>query len=426
MKRPLHIAVVGLGHVGTVTAACLARSGHHVYGLDIDQERLAAFAQGRSPIVETGVDELLRRGMAAGLVQAVASVEPLIDLLDLALVCVGTPCGPAGRLDYGDLVEAIRNLARPARRRDGTRWPLVIAVRSTTAPGTMDEVVVPILVHELGDDLGDRLEIAYNPAFLREGSAVDDFHNPPKIVIGERRKGAARRLYGVYDGIEVPFRIGESIKLIDNAFHALKVAFANEVGRLAVRAGLDTRLLVELFLIDRTLNVSAAYLRPGGPFGGPCLSKDLQELMGLARDLGVRLPVLDAVRESNACHYEFLLEAVEKACSPPGPILLIGLSFKEGTDDVRNSPNLALADDLLRKGYHLDVLDPDFPPDVRGKKKISKDEPYQSIMRRPTVETVEAAPRRPQLIIVGKGIRDLATYLPGDVPVLDLSSFRFP
>lgn len=423
------LAVLGLGRVGTTTAACLAAAGHRVHGIDLDPGKVAAFAAGRSPVVEPGLDALLQRAARAGLLAASPTIEPVLDRLDMVLVCVGTPPGPDGRLDYAALLDVLRRLGRAVRRRDRSRPPLLIVVRSTITPGTMDRLVLPTLAAETREEPGSRFEAVYNPEFLREGSALEDHRSPSRIVLGERVPGASRRLLGIYDSIrapllEVPFRLAESIKLLDNCFHALKVAFANELGRLALAAGVEPGCLADLLLMDRKLNLSPAYLRPGGPYGGPCLAKDLQAALAFARDSGLVLPLLAAVAESNARHLDFLFERIVAAAPPPGPILLVGLSFKAGTDDLRDSPNLALAERLVRAGYELEVVDPDLDPERLSGVNFAIAAAHAEILRRRATDDLIEASRRARLVVVGKPVAGLRDRLPLDVPVVDIPRLR--
>jgi GDP-mannose 6-dehydrogenase len=431
VERSLRLAVLGLGRVGTTTAACLAAAGHRVYGVDLDSVKLAAFAAGRSPVVEPGLDDLLRSAFQDGLLAAGPTVEPILDELDMVLICIGTPARPEGGLDESGLLDILRRLGRGLRRRPPSRPPLWIVVRSTLAPGTMDRLVVPTLAAEADSEPGSRFEVAYNPEFLREGSALEDHLSATRILVGERTPGVARRLLGIYDGfaaplLEVPFRLAESLKVLDNAFHALKVAFANELGRVALAAGVDPGRLAELLLMDRKLNLSPAYLRPGGPYGGPCLEKDLGAVLAFAREAGLELPVLAAVPHSNARHLEFLLGRIRSAVPPPGPVLLIGVSFKEGADDLRGSPNLALAEALRLAGYELDLAD----PDLDRQRFVAIDgtlPPTQfALLNHCFTDDLDSALRRARLIVLGKAIPGLAGRLPGDRPVLEIPKLRLP
>ncbi|MCX7631586.1 MAG: nucleotide sugar dehydrogenase [Geminicoccaceae bacterium] len=423
----MNIAVLGLGYVGTTTAACLVRSGHRIYGIDINSEKVAAFAAGRSPIVEPGVEDLLREGAQAGLLHGATSIESITDMLDMALVCVGTPLGPDGRLDYVHLLDVIRRLGRAVRRRDRSHPPLLIVVRSTVTPGTMDKLILPTLALEAGSGPGEQFEIAFNPEFMREASAVKDYFAPPRIVIGERVAGVTRRLLGIYDGIdaplfEVPFHLAESAKLLDNCFHALKVAFANEIGRLAFGLGLLPARLAELFLADGKLNLSAAYLRPGAPYGGPCLPKDLRGLLATARACALELPVLRAVEASNRLHLAFLVERIAALVPPPGPLFLLGLAFKEGVEDVRGSPQLELLAQLAARDYAIEVFDPDLEPEDA----LAVERGLPAGARLHGRGAVEAALARARLVILAKRSPDVLRRLPPGLPIVDLLRLDLP
>jgi GDP-mannose 6-dehydrogenase len=427
----LSIAVFGLGRVGTTTAACLAAAGHRVHGIDVDPRKIAAFASGRSPVAEPGLDELLNRAARAGLLTASPTAETVLDQLDMVLVCVGTPASPDGRFDHTALLDVLRRVGRGLRRRAPAGRPLLIVVRSTLVPGTMDRLVVPTLVAEARNEPGSHFEIAYNPEFLREGSALEDHRSPSRILLGERVPGASRRLLGIYDGLrapllEVSFRLAESAKLLDNCFHALKVAFANELGRIAVANGVEPGRLADLLFMDHKLNLSPAYLRPGGPYGGPCLAKDLRAASTFARDTGLVLPVLEAIAESNARHLDFLFERIRAAVAPPGPVLLIGLSFKEGTDDLRGSAGLALADRLLRADYELEAVDPDLGPEPSVDADLAFATGHPELLHPPLVEDLDRAIRRARLVVLNKPAARLLGRLPPGIPVIDIPRLRLP
>jgi GDP-mannose 6-dehydrogenase len=420
----LHIAVLGLGYVGTTTIACLLNDGHHVYGIDINPGKVQAVAKGRSPIVEPGIGSMLEAGLVAGRLQGGPSLAPWLDRLDLVMICVGTPSRVDGKLDLVHLLEVTRQLGRQVGARR-TAAPLLLVFRSTMAPGTMERVVLPTLEAAVGEAPGQLYEVAFNPEFLRESTAVKDYYAPPKIVVGERHAGVSRRLMGIYDRLEAPFfevsfAEAEMVKFVDNSFHALKVAFANEIGRVAVAKGIDPQRVADMFLADTKLNVSSAYLRPGGPFGGSCLPKDLRAMLALAREAGVQVPVLGGTKESNAVHAAWLAQMVRMRVAPPGPVLLMGLSFKAGTDDLRNSPLLELAEALLDAGYDLRVFDPDLDPDRLVGVNFALAAEHQEVLRARLTGDLEAATEGVQLIVLGKPIPGGINRLPDAIPRFDI------
>jgi GDP-mannose 6-dehydrogenase len=293
-------------------------------------------------------------------------------------------------------------------------------------PGTMDRLVLPTLAQAAGEGPGRLYEVAFNPEFLREATAIKDYFAPPKIVIGERSPGLTGRLRGMYEGIEaplfeVPFAVAETVKFADNCWHAVKVAFANELGRVCLARGVDPQAVADIFLADTKLNVSPTYLRPGGPFGGSCLPKDLSGMLALAREAGLTVPLLAGARESNAVHLAWIFQAVRQRCPPPGPVLLVGLSFKAGTDDLRNSPNLELAELLLEAGYDLRVHDPDLDPErLTGANFALALEHQEALRGRMRGDPADAAAGA-LLAIIGKPVPGVRDRLPAGLPVLDLT-----
>ncbi|MFL5333818.1 MAG: nucleotide sugar dehydrogenase [Geminicoccaceae bacterium] len=422
----LRIAVLGLGHVGATNLACLAAAGHQLLGIDVNPDKVAAVAAGRSPVVEPLLDELLREAVAAGRASAAIALEGDPDRLDLVLVCVGTPAGVDGGLDLGRLLECATQLGRFASRRRAA-GPLLVVFRSTMPPGTMQNLLLPALEQAAGEPPGPRWEAACNPEFLREGTAVADFRAPPKIVIGERAPGITRRLRGLYDDVaapllEVPFAVAEMGKLVDNAWHALKVSFANEIGRLCVGQAIDPQAVAELLLADTRLNLSAAYLRPGGPFGGPCLPKDLAGLVALAEAGGMAVPVLAGAEDSNRSHLRWLAQAVRARAAPPGPILLLGLAFKAGTDDLRHSPPLDLARLLVEAGYQLLIHDPDLDLDRVTGANLAVAAEHRALLAAGLAQDLEAAAAAARLIVLTKPIPGIRDRLPANAPpLLDLT-----
>jgi GDP-mannose 6-dehydrogenase len=360
----MKILVLGLGYVGSTMAACLTKDGHAIVGIDKSASKLAAVAEGRSPVREPGVAELLQAALDRGLLSTASEIGDHVLDADIAMTCVGTPAGPDGSLEMRYVRAVAGELGRAVRARPIEAAPLLCVFRSTMLPGTMETLVIPIMTEAAGAPPGGRYEVAFNPEFLRESVAIADYFQPPRIVLGERHSGTTQRLRGLYDHIsaplfEVTFRVAEMIKMVDNTFHALKVAFANEIGRVAAAAGVDIDQLVTMFLADRKLNISEAYLRPGVPFGGSCLPKDVAALCAFAGRHDVRTPLIAHVMPSNAAHQAALTRRVLDALPAGASVLLVGVTFKANTDDLRESPLIYLARSILDRGHALRIFDQD-------------------------------------------------------------------
>ena len=420
----MNIVICGLGYVGATIAACLLKDGHSVTGIDPDPRKRADMKAGRSPVSEPGVTERLTQGKAAGRLRIVEAVGETLNEAHTVIVCVGTPPTQAGGLDLSQVVAVTEELGAAIAARPDTAAPILMVIRSTLTPGAMDETIVPALTKAAGAPPGDRYEIAFNPEFLRESSAIEDYYAPAKIVIGERAPGITGRLGGIYDAIdapvfELPFAAAELTKLTDNAFHALKVAFGNEVGRLALDLGVYPQPIMEAFVSDRKLNISPAYLRPGGAFGGSCLPKDVRAINALAGRRGVEVPVLGAALPSNGAHKAFLAQMVMDRLTSGDTVLLLGLSFKSDTDDMRESPLVDLAEMLIGKGYDLRIYD----PDLKGRTLIGANlryvEKHLPHLSRLLVEDVNDLPS-PALAVLGKPMPAAVAALDGAVPVIDL------
>jgi GDP-mannose 6-dehydrogenase len=345
------IAVVGLGYVGCVTAACLAYQGFRVTGVDKDEYKVAAVNGGAAPFYEPGLEDLIRQSTAAQRLSASTDIEPAIADADIALICVGTPSEKNGNLNLGQLRRVTEEIAHAANRRPK---PLVVAVRSTVFPGTCEEVVIPCF-----QDCP--VSVVSNPEFLREGCAVKDFIEPSLIVIGGDDLAAKQKIADLYAGLGlepclVSLRTAEMIKFACNAFHATKISFANEIGALAQSLGIPADEVMDTLCRDEKLNVSSAYLKPGFAFGGSCLPKDLRALVYRAARNDLNVPLLESVLPSNRRHLERAVQSILDL--PPGPIGVYGLSFKENTDDLRESPVVSLIETLLGKGRQVRVYDP--------------------------------------------------------------------
>lgn len=346
-----HVAVLGLGYVGCVSAACLSQLGFRVTGIDRDEHKVESIRKGLAPFFEPGLEPLVRENASAGRLMASTSMAALADA-DIALVCVGTPSEKNGNLGLGQLRRVVDDIAGTLTSRTK---PLIVAVRSTVFPGTCQEVVIPVFAgHPMA-------KVVSNPEFLREGIAVRDFLEPSLIVIGGDDPEAVRRVADLYSDLHlrpclVGLRTAEMIKYASNAFHAVKIGFANEIGALSARLGVDPTEVMETLCADKKLNISSAYLKPGFAFGGSCLPKDLRALTYRAQRLDLHLPLLESALPSNQRHLERAIEAVlDLAAKRLG---VIGLAFKENTDDLRESPVVTLLEQLIGKGRQVRVFDP--------------------------------------------------------------------
>jgi GDP-mannose 6-dehydrogenase len=362
----VQVAIIGLGYVGAVTAGCLARLGRRVIGVDADTVKADAIAAGRSPVAEPGLDELLADGVAAGRIR-IGEVSEAVREAEVIMIAVGTPSAPSGALGL-DAVTRVADQIGGALPRDGRHRTVV--VRSTVLPGTTEDEVQPRLEAASGLRAGVDFGLAMNPEFLRESSSIRDFFEASRTVIGAGDPRAAQQVQQAYEGLEAPFvivpiRTAEMVKYTDNAFHAVKISFANEIASFARTFGVDGREAMRLMMSDDRLNISTAYLRPGFAFGGSCLPKDLRALTDRARKSDLDLPLLNATLASNAAHFERGVAMVEAAGGRR--VALLGLTFKSATDDLRESPAVGLAERLLGRGHQLQIYDPDVHPDaLRG------------------------------------------------------------
>jgi len=355
----LSISVFGLGYVGSVTAACFANVGHRVIGVDVSPAKVEAMGAGRSPIVEARMSELLAEAHKAGLLSATTDASIAVADSDLSFVCVGTPSLRSGKLDLGYVERVIREIGAAIKKKNAHH---VIVLRSTVLPGTTESLVIPAAEQASGLRAGVDFTVCYNPEFMREGSAVADFHQPPYTILGAqdpRHLIQLRELYRTVAGpvFETSISVAEMVKYVCNAFHAVKVGFANEVGTLCKTLGVDTDAVTKIYTSDTKLNISPAYLSPGFAFGGSCLPKDLRALAHKAKELDLGLPLLESVLPSNVEHVDRAVDAVLR--TKKRKIAFLGLSFKAGTDDLRESPQVQVIKRLLGEGCQVKVWDRD-------------------------------------------------------------------
>lgn len=347
----MQISVFGLGYVGCVTAACLAGLGHSVVGVDPDPHKINEVLQGRAPFFEPGLEEMMQTAVTAGRLSACTSPGEILARTDVALLCVGTPSQQNGDIDLRQLRRVVAEIGSAL---DGRSKPLVVAVRSTVFPGTCEGIVAPALAS------WPEVTVVSNPEFMREGCAVRDFMEPTLVVVGGSDMESVRRVADLYAplGVEpclVSLRTAEMIKYACNAYHAIKVTFANEVGDLCESLGVSGAEVMDTLCRDLKLNISRAYLRPGFAFGGSCLPKDLRAITHRASNLGLKLPLIESALPSNCRHLE---RAIQSVLELPGRIGVIGLAFKENTDDLRASPAVAMLQSLIGKGREVRVHDP--------------------------------------------------------------------
>lgn len=353
------ISLFGLGYVGSVSAACFAHMGHKVVGVDVNPSKVETLAQGRSPIVEAQMNELVAEGHSACRLHASGDAKAAVLDSDVSFICVGTPSLRSGKLDLSHVENVSREIGSALREKKSQH---VIVLRSTVLPGTTESVVTPILESSSGRRAGADFTVCYNPEFMREGSAVADFLQPPYTVLGAqnaRYLEPLRQLYKSVSGTiyETTIPVSEMVKYVSNAFHAVKVGFANEIGTLCKHLGVDTDTVTQIFTSDRKLNISPAYLSPGFAFGGSCLPKDLRAIAHRAKELDLSLPLLGSLMASNDEHVDRAVDAV--LGTKKKRVSVLGLSFKSGTDDLRESPQVQLIKRLLGEGCQVRVWDND-------------------------------------------------------------------
>jgi GDP-mannose 6-dehydrogenase len=353
----MRVSVFGLGYVGCVTSACLAQAGHETVGVDVNRDKVAMVNEGVPPLVEEGLAELLADVVSKKRLRATVSVDEAVNATDLALICVGTPSRVNGQLDATAVDRVGWQLGRALRSR---RTPFTVVLRSTVVPGTTEKVLLPAIARGTAGASFPPLGIAVNPEFMREGSSLRDFARPPMTLVGTDDAETASLLETLYSGVDAAFvhtsvRTAETVKYVCNAFHALKVCFANEIGDVCAALGADAQEVMRIFLMDRKLNVSEAYLRPGFAFGGSCLPKDLRALLYAARAADLAPGLLSAILPSNEAQIRRAVEAVLE--THKRRVGVVGLAFKPGTDDLRESPMVALVEALIGKGCEVRILD---------------------------------------------------------------------
>jgi GDP-mannose 6-dehydrogenase len=419
----MHVSVFGLGYVGSVSAASFADDGHTVVGVDVNPEKVASLNEGRSPIVEKGLDELIRQNAANGRLRATTSTKDAVDSTDISLICVGTPSRRNGSLDLTYLERVSEQIGEALHDKNAYH---VVVVRSTVLPGTTHDVVIPALERTSGKKYGTGFGVTVNPEFLREGTAIDDFRKPPLTLVGHNYASDAQPTAALYRTVDAPLvntniRTAEMIKYASNTWHALKVCFANEVGNLCKRLDIDSHEVMDIFCLDEKLNLSSYYMKPGFAFGGSCLPKDVRAMQYRAREADLDMPVIQAILGSNQLQIQHAIDMVVETGKKR--VGLLGFSFKAGTDDLRESPIVILAEALLGKGYSLSIYDRNVSIARlvgANKEYINKQIPHLSSLLRDSIDEVLDLS---DVIVVGNGSSEFADALKRtrrDQTVIDL------
>ena len=419
----MRIAIFGLGYVGSVSAACLATTGHDVVGVDVDPQKLRLVSEGKSPVTEPDLDELLAQAVQSGQLRVTSDTARAVRESNLSLVCVGTPSRRNGSLESTFLERVVEEIGQALSSHSDYH---VVAIRSTLLPGVLESKLIPLLERASGRRVGDDLGVCVNPEFLREGSAIRDFKNPPFTIVGESDPRAGDVLLQVYAHLDTPVRRvrpdeASMVKYASNAFHAVKVAFANEIGAISQPLGIDARRVMQIFCEDRDLNISPRYLQPGFGFGGSCLPKDLRALNYVAKDRDISTPLLASVLASNDAHIRRVVDIVLD--SAKRRVALLGLSFKSGSDDLRESPFVTLAEALIGKGLALRVCDPDVAlGQLVGRNRAYIEERLPHVAQL-MAEDWEALATDAEVVIIAKRIADpsrIAQVVREDQIVIDL------
>ena len=399
----MKVSVFGLGYVGSVSAAAFAADGHEVVGVDVNPEKVAAVNEGRSPIVEPGLDELLKAGVANTRLRATTSTADAVNSTELSLVCVGTPSRRNDSLDLTYLTRVCEQIGEVIRDKPSYH---VVVIRSTVLPGTTHGTVIPALEAASGKKYGEGFGVSVNPEFLREGSAIKDFRHPPLTLVGHNHAADAAPIKALYDNVDAPLysapiRVAEMIKYTSNTWHAVKVTFANEIGNVCKKMGVDSHEVMDIFCKDDKLNLSPYYMKPGFAFGGSCLPKDVRALQYRAKELDLDIPMINSVLHSNGMQVQVAIDRIVD--TGKRKIGLFGFSFKAGTDDLRESPLVIMAEALLGKGYELSIYDRNVSlARLVGANKQYIEEQIPHLSRH-LCDTIDEVIDRSEVIVVGNG-----------------------
>jgi GDP-mannose 6-dehydrogenase len=407
----MKISIFGLGYVGTVSAACFAKLDHQVIGVDVNPQKVEIINQGRSPIIEGDINELTAEMVNAGRLRATTCSSEAIENTDISMICVGTPSNPNGSLNLTYVKRVMQEIGEALAKKEGYH---TVILRSTVLPGTTESTVIPILEKFSNRIAGQDVGICFNPEFLREGTSVYDFFHPPFTIIGHLDPQTVEIASGLYQSLNVPImtvplRTAEMVKYANNAFHALKVTFANEIGNICKKQEIDSHQVMDIFCMDTKLNLSPYYLKPGFAFGGSCLPKDLRAILYHSRHMDLSLPVLEAIMPSNDQQIRQGYEMIrETGCSKVG---ILGFSFKEGTDDLRESPLVILIEMLIGKGYDVKIYDKNVSlARLHGSNKeyIERVIPHIAVLMCNSIDEVVS---RSEVIVIGNKSREVVQIL---------------
>ncbi len=426
----MKISIFGIGYVGSVASACLADSAHDVIAVDPHKVKVDCINQGRSPIIEKDLDRLIKKNVDEGRLSATTNCRDAVLATEMSLICVGTPSQKNGSLDYKYINQTCKEIGRVLREKKDFH---IVVIRSTVVPGTLMNVVKPILEKESGKRAGIGFGLGNNPEFLRESTAVEDYFNPTQIVVGATDPVTAKKIMSLYDGMDAPRTItepsvAESVKYISNAWRANKISFANEVGNILKHHDIDSHEAMDIFFQDKKINMGSSFLKPGFAFGGSCLPKDVKALRCSANDKGIPTPLFDSMLHANELQVKHAFDMIWE--TKRRSVGLLGLSFKAGTDDLRDSPLVTLAELLLKMGYRLKIYDPcvDQARQMNGSNKSYIENGIPHITRC-LVSNPDELIRESEILVIGNGTREFVDILEKahvDTPIIDLVRLHRP